>query len=103
LASITGTLVHALIEKAAEGADADELNKELDAAWENIDAGAPWFSRRERERVERMLRAFLAWLESSRDELTSVATEKDLDVRVPGRDGGPSLRLRGRVDRLETD
>lgn len=103
LASITGTLVHALIEKAAEGADADELNKELDTAWEKVDAGAPWFSRRERERVERMLRAFLAWLESSRDELTSVANEKDLDVSVPGQDGGPSLRLRGRVDRLETD
>lgn len=103
LASITGTLVHALVQAAAEGADAQELNRVLDTAWRSVDAGAPWFSRRERERVRGMLDAFLAWLRQSRSELTQVGAERDLDLTVPARDGGPWLRVRGRVDRLEAD
>jgi superfamily I DNA/RNA helicase/RecB family exonuclease len=103
LASVTGTLVHALVQAAADGADAEQLRKALDEAWESVDAGAPWFSRLERGRVERMLDAFQAWLVQSRGELTQVGIERDLDVTVPAREGGPSLRLRGRVDRLESD
>lgn len=103
LASVTGTLVHALVQAAADGADTDQLHKALDDAWESVDAGAPWFSRKERKRVEGMLEAFLTWLVQSRAELTQVGVEKDLDVTVPGREGGPWLRLRGRVDRLEVD
>ena len=103
LASVTGTLVHALVQSAAEGADAEQLRKALDQAWESVDAGAPWFSRRERQRVERMLDAFTAWLSQSRGELTQVDVERDLDLTVPGANGGPELRLRGRVDRLEND
>ncbi|QIZ39584.1 ATP-dependent helicase [Saccharopolyspora sp. ASAGF58] len=103
LASVTGTLVHALVQAAADGADTDQLHKALDEAWDSVDAGAPWFSRKERKRVEGMLDAFLTWLVQSRAELTQVGVEKDLDVTVPGRAGGPWLRLRGRVDRLETD
>ncbi|WP_246195520.1 ATP-dependent helicase [Halopolyspora algeriensis] len=103
LASVTGTLVHALVQSAADGADAEQLRRALDEAWESVDAGAPWFSRRERQRVERMLDAFLTWLESSRGELTQAGVETDLDLKIPAREGGPWLRLRGRVDRLETD
>nr|WP_010693975.1 ATP-dependent DNA helicase [Saccharopolyspora spinosa] len=103
LASVTGTLVHALVQAAADGADTDQLHKALDDAWESVDAGAPWFSRKERKRVEGMLDAFLTWLVQSRAELTQVGVEKDLDITVPGREGGPWLRLRGRVDRLEAD
>jgi superfamily I DNA/RNA helicase/RecB family exonuclease len=103
LASVTGTLVHALVQAAADGADAEQLHKALDEAWESVDAGAPWFSRRERGRVERMLDAFLAWLTQSRGELTQLGVEQDLDVSVPAEEGGPRLRLRGRVDRLEAD
>ncbi|MCA1225149.1 ATP-dependent DNA helicase [Saccharopolyspora sp. 6M] len=103
LASVTGTLVHALVEKAAEGADREQLRTALDEAWQHVDAGAPWFSRHERRRVEGMLDAFLGWLESSRAELTQLGVERDLDLEVPSREGGPRLRLRGRVDRLEAD
>ncbi|MBB5153367.1 ATP-dependent helicase [Saccharopolyspora phatthalungensis] len=103
LASVTGTLVHALVQAAADGADTAQLHKALDDAWKSVDAGAPWFSRKERKRVEHMLDAFLAWLVQSRAELTQIGVEKDLDVTVPGRPGGPWLRLRGRVDRLEAD
>lgn len=103
LASVTGTLVHSLVEQAARGADREQLRTALDRAWEHVDAGAPWFSRHERRRVEGMVEAFLGWLTSSRDELTQLGVERDLDLTVPGRDGGPALRLRGRVDRLEAD
>jgi superfamily I DNA/RNA helicase/RecB family exonuclease len=103
LPSITGSLVHALAQAVAEGADADAVTAALDQAWEMVDAGAPWFSRRERARVARMVDAFRAWLSLSRNELSQVAVEESVDVR-PGRvEGGPWLRVRGRVDRLETD
>ncbi|GAA3870967.1 ATP-dependent DNA helicase [Saccharothrix violaceirubra] len=103
LASITGTLVHALAQAAASGADEKQLREQLDEAWAAVDAGAPWFSRRERIRVERMLDTFLTWLASSRAQLTQVAVEEEISVEVPRKEGGPWLRVRGRVDRLETD
>ncbi|MBW4719330.1 ATP-dependent helicase [Saccharothrix obliqua] len=103
LASITGTLVHALAQAAAAGADERELRAKLADAWSAVDAGAPWFSRRERQRVERMLDTFLTWLASSRDQLTQVAVEEEVTVDVPRAGGGPWLRVKGRVDRLETD
>jgi RecB family exonuclease len=68
-----------------------------------IDAGAPWFSQRERARVERMLRSFQTWLRGSRTELTQVAVEQKLDVEPERRAGGPGIKLTGRVDRLERD
>ncbi|MEV0681064.1 ATP-dependent DNA helicase [Actinosynnema sp. NPDC050436] len=103
LASITGTLVHALAQAAATGAGEKELRAKLAEAWSAVDAGAPWFSRRERIRVERMLDTFLTWLTTSRDQLTQVAVEEEISVEVPKRDGGPWLKVKGRVDRLETD
>ncbi|MFI6101350.1 ATP-dependent helicase [Lentzea sp. NPDC051213] len=103
LASVTGTLVHALAQAAASGADAAALRVKLDEAWAAVDAGAPWFSRRERLRVEKMLDTFLAWLTMSRSQLTQVAVEEEMVVEVPKRDGGPWLQVRGRVDRLEHD
>jgi len=103
LASITGTLVHALAQAVASGADSSQVRAMLDEAWAAVDVGAPWFSRRERQRVERMLDTFTAWLDRSRAGLTQVAVEQDLTVDVPPKAGGPWLRVRGRVDRLEVD
>ncbi|MEU5693739.1 ATP-dependent DNA helicase [Actinosynnema sp. NPDC020468] len=103
LASITGTLVHALAQAAASGAEEKELRTQLAEAWAAVDAGAPWFSRRERVRVERMLDTFLSWLASSRSQLTQVAVEEEISVEVPKKEGGPRLKVRGLVDRLETD
>lgn len=103
LAAITGTLVHSLAQAAADGADTEQLRAALDEAWKSVDAGAPWFSRLERRRVESMLESFLTWLRDSRGELTQIGVEKDLDLTIPAQEGGPWLRLRGRVDRLEAD
>ena len=101
LASITGVLVHALAQAAASGADEVRLRAELDRAWDAVDAGAPWFSRRERARVHAMMDTFLGWLRATRGDLTQVAVEHDFSLDLP--ESEPPVRIRGRVDRLETD
>ncbi|WP_260195211.1 ATP-dependent helicase [Actinophytocola gossypii] len=101
LASITGVLVHALAQAAADGADEARLRAELDRAWDAVDAGAPWFSRRERARLHAMMDTFLGWLRATRGELTQVAVERGFGVDLPDTD--PPVRIKGRVDRLESD
>lgn len=103
LAAVTGTLVHGLAQAAASGMDNEQLRQALDEAWAKVDAGAPWFSRRERTRVEQMVRNFLSWLETSRAELTQLGVEQDIEVELPLGEDGMIVRLRGRVDRLESD
>ncbi len=108
LAAVTGSLVHALVQAEAAGAAPAELEEALHSAWARLDAGAPWFSRRELVRVRGMLAAFDGWVRASRAEgLRLVAVEHpmqlDLVDEVAARRGGSALRLRGRVDRLEVD
>jgi superfamily I DNA/RNA helicase/RecB family exonuclease len=112
LSAVTGTLVHALVQAGAAGADGAELEKALHAAWARLDVGAPWFGRHELARVRAMLAAFDGWVRASRaDGLRLVAVEHpvqldlppDLDGGDPELGRGPALRLRGRVDRLEVD
>ncbi|MCX6462417.1 MAG: ATP-dependent DNA helicase [Pseudonocardiales bacterium] len=109
LAAVTGSLVHALVQAGSAGAPADELERALDAAWSRLDAGAPWFGRRELVRVRAMLDAFGGWVRSSREEgLRLVDVERAVELDLPPDDvevgdGGPWLRLKGRVDRLEAD
>jgi superfamily I DNA/RNA helicase/RecB family exonuclease len=100
LPSVTGMLVHALVQLAATGADDAYLDAALHQAWAVLDAGAPWFSRREHQRVRDMLAAFRGWLSTSRADLQQLAVEIDVDVLIPGT---PAVRIRGRVDRLERD
>jgi superfamily I DNA/RNA helicase/RecB family exonuclease len=110
LAAVTGSLVHALVQAGAAGADGAELEGALREAWTRLDAGAPWFGRRELDRVRGMLAAFDGWVRSSREEgLRLVAVEQPVQLDIGGDQGdggpagGPWLRLRGRVDRLEVD
>lgn len=98
LPATTGSLVHALAEAAAEGATPEQVDAELERAWGQLDIAAPWFSRREQERLRGMLRAFETWLRGTRDELTERGIEQRLEVPVAER-----VRVTGRVDRLETD
>ena len=104
LAAVTGTLVHGLAESVASGKTDAELQAALDEAWVRVDAGAPWFSRRERRRVEQMLQNFVTWLERSRAELKAAGVEQDIEVELPA-GGADEVRvlLRGRVDRVELD
>lgn len=118
LPSVTGMLVHALVQLAATGAGDPELDAALQQAWTALDAGAPWFSRREHQRVRDMLTTFRHWLVATRADLHQVAVEHDVDLLLPppepasSPDGPPTsedppepppIRIRGRVDRLERD
>ncbi|MFP5023202.1 ATP-dependent helicase [Pseudonocardia phyllosphaerae] len=132
LSAVTGTLVHALVQARAAGADPVELEEALRSAWKRLDAGAPWFGRRELERVRDMLAAFDDWVRRSRAEglqLVEVEQPMQLDLEgepppdtppdddpgaaaetlgdatdeTPGEQPGRRVRLRGRVDRLERD
>jgi RecB family exonuclease len=104
LPSVTGSLVHALVQATASGADQAEVEGSLRRAWSAVDAGAPWYSRRELERVRGMLTAFRGWLEDSRAAgMTQVDVERGLALTLPDGEDGPAVQLRGRVDRLERD
>lgn len=128
LSAVTGTLVHALVQAGAAGADGAELEGALHAAWRQLDLGAPWFGRHELARVRAMLAAFDGWVHRSRaDGLRLVAVEHPVLLDLAGPDAigvaagrgrpavpegavdadepgsRPVLRLRGRVDRLEVD
>ncbi|MGW4483461.1 ATP-dependent helicase [Amycolatopsis sp. NPDC004368] len=103
LAAVTGTLVHGLAQAVAGGRTDDQIQAALDEAWVRVDAGAPWFSRRERSRVEQMLRNFVTWLEGSRKELIEAGVEQDIEVELPMGDDEVRVMLRGRVDRVELD
>jgi superfamily I DNA/RNA helicase/RecB family exonuclease len=102
LAAVTGSLVHRLVQAVAAGATEAQVEEALLQAWTGVDAGAPWYSRAEQQRVRQMVEMFRRWWRESRGELTEVGCEQDMEVTLPPADGTAVL-LRGRVDRLECD
>jgi RecB family exonuclease len=112
LATVTGSVVHRLVQAVAAGATDEQLESALAQAWAGVDAGAPWYSRAELQRVRQMVEMFRRWWQDSRGELTEVSCEQDIEVHLPAADldepaGDPAcdtaVMLRGRVDRLERD
>lgn len=102
--AITGTLVHTLVQAVAGNIDPDDVADALREIWDRVDNGVAWYSARELERTEGMLSNFRDWLRVSRAELTEYAVETDVDATVPpAPDDDLAVRLRGRIDRLETD
>ncbi|MCQ4121397.1 ATP-dependent helicase [Rhodococcus tibetensis] len=102
--AIAGTLVHTLVQALAGRIPADQVERALEDAWDSIDLGSQWYSRRELERTRDMLATFTAWLANTRSELTEVGVEVAVDgVLEPREEGAPAIRLRGRIDRLERD
>jgi superfamily I DNA/RNA helicase/RecB family exonuclease len=90
-----GMVIHAAAELASDGADDADITKRIDEIWPHLDFGSAWYSSRQRERAELMVRKFLDWHRANPREL--VAVERALRVRV-GR-----VLITGRVDRLERD
>jgi superfamily I DNA/RNA helicase/RecB family exonuclease len=90
-----GIVIHAAAALAAEGADDADITKRIDEAWQHLDFGSSWYSAKQRDQAERMVRKFLAWHQANPREL--IAVERDLRVRVG------QVEITGRVDRLERD
>ena len=90
-----GIVIHAAAALAADGADDADITKRIDEAWRHLDFGSAWYSAKQRDQAERMVRKFLDWHRANPREL--VAVERDLRVRVG------QVEITGRVDRLEAD
>jgi superfamily I DNA/RNA helicase/RecB family exonuclease len=90
-----GIVIHAAAALAADGADDADITKRIDEAWRHLDFGSAWYSTKQREHAERMVRKFLDWHRANPRQL--VAVERELRVSV-GR-----VQITGRVDRLEQD
>lgn len=101
--AVIGTIVHDLAEQIADGASEESVRAELDRRWESVDHDSPWLAERERARVAAMLDTFRQWLSTTRGELTEIGHEVAVDGVLSGTEGGPQVRLTGRIDRLERD
>lgn len=102
--ALAGTLVHTLVQALAGRIPVEQVERALETAWESVDLGSQWYSRHELERTRTMLDTFSAWLRHTRTELTEIGVEVGVDGVLDSRTGDePSVRLRGRIDRLERD
>lgn len=89
-----GTLVHDLaFEAAAQGLAPQQVWERFEQRWADLDTGQGWVARRERTRVEAMVRRLTGWLSDEARAL--VGAEVDVRVEV-----GDAV-VAGRVDRLE--
>ncbi|MGI5216619.1 PD-(D/E)XK nuclease family protein [Nocardia sp. CA-290969] len=102
--AVKGTLVHTLVQALAGRVPLDQVRAELARSWTGIDPETSWHSRQELRRTEAMLDAFVAWVRTTRHELTQAGIEVPVDCVLPGRGAdAPPVRIRGRIDRLERD
>ncbi|MFF9767322.1 ATP-dependent helicase [Streptomyces sp. NPDC014636] len=99
-----GNVVHVLADEVASGrtpADLDVLMERLDSVWNALAFDAPWKSQQEKDNARVALERFLNWHVLARAGRTPVASEQDFDVTVEA--GDYQVRIRGQMDRVETD
>ncbi|MEU1594722.1 ATP-dependent DNA helicase [Streptomyces sp. NPDC005708] len=102
-----GNVVHVLADEVASGrtpADLDVLMERLDSVWNALAFDAPWKSEQEKNNARVALERFLKWHVDSngaRPGRTPVASEHDFDVTLEA--GDYEVRIRGSMDRVETD
>ncbi|QTE00748.1 ATP-dependent helicase [Streptomyces cyanogenus] len=99
-----GNVVHVLADEVASGrtpADLDVLMERLDSVWNALAFDAPWKSQQEKDNARVALERFLNWHVLDRAGRTPVASEQDFDVTLEA--GGYQVRIRGQMDRVETD
>ena len=99
-----GNVLHALAEEVAldPGAihDVDDLMKRLDTVWPELSFDAAWQSELQRDAARDALARFLAW-HAGRPGRSLLAVEVPFEVEVGL--GDDTVRLRGRLDRVELD
>ncbi|GAA2243594.1 helicase UvrD [Streptomyces ruber] len=99
-----GNVVHVLADEVASGrtpADLDVLMERLDSVWNALAFDAPWKSEQEKNHARAALERFLQWHVMDRTGRTPVASEHDFDVTLEA--GDYEVRIRGSMDRVETD
>ncbi|MEU9705143.1 ATP-dependent DNA helicase [Streptomyces sp. NPDC047981] len=99
-----GNVVHVLADEVASGrtpADLDVLMARLDSVWDGLAFDAPWKSAQEKAHARVALERFLRWHVMDRGGRTAAATEHDFDVTLEA--GAYEVRIRGSMDRVETD
>ncbi|WP_378561465.1 ATP-dependent helicase [Nocardia halotolerans] len=102
--AVKGNLVHTLVQALAGNVPEKQVRAALEQAWQAIDPASGWHSRQELRRTETMLETFLAWVRTTRGELTQAGVEVPVDCVLPPRaEGERAVRIRGRIDRLERD
>ncbi|MET9349746.1 ATP-dependent DNA helicase [Streptomyces termitum] len=99
-----GNVVHVLADEVASGrtpADLDVLMARLDTVWDALAFDAPWKSAQEKAHARVALERFLNWHVMDRGERTPAASEHGFDVTLEA--GEYQVRIRGSMDRVETD
>ncbi|MGP3733634.1 ATP-dependent helicase [Streptomyces sp. GDS52] len=99
-----GNVVHVLADEVASGhtpADLAVLMERLDSVWNALAFDAPWKSQQEKQNARVALERFLQWHVMDRAGRTPVASEHDFDVSLAA--GDYEVRIRGQMDRVETD
>ncbi|MQY34896.1 ATP-dependent DNA helicase Rep [Streptomyces sp. RB17] len=99
-----GNVVHVLADEVASGrspADLDVLMERLDSVWNALAFDAPWKSQQEKDNARVALERLLNWHVLDRTGRTPVASEQDFDVTLEA--GDYQVRIRGQMDRVETD
>lgn len=99
-----GNVVHVLADEVASGrtpADLDVLMARLDSVWDALAFDAPWKSDQEKQHARVALERFLSWHVMDRGGRAPAATEHDFDVTLEA--GAYEVRIRGSMDRVETD
>ncbi|MFG2644419.1 ATP-dependent helicase [Streptomyces sp. NPDC048370] len=99
-----GNVVHVLADEVASGrtpADLDVLMARLDSVWDALAFDAPWKSDQEKQHARVALERFLRWHVMDRGGRAPAATEHDFDVTLEA--GAYEVRIRGSMDRVETD
>ncbi|MFF9015838.1 UvrD-helicase domain-containing protein [Streptomyces sp. NPDC014870] len=99
-----GNVVHVLADEVASGrtpADLDVLMARLDSVWDALAFDAPWKSAQEKAHARVALERFLRWHVMDRGGRIAAATEHDFDVTLEA--GAYEVRIRGSMDRVETD
>ncbi|GAA2240180.1 ATP-dependent DNA helicase [Streptomyces amakusaensis] len=99
-----GNVIHVLADEVASGrtpADLAVLMERLDSVWDALVFDAPWKSRQEKEHARAALERFLRWHVMDRGGRTPTATEHGFDVTLEA--GEYAVRIRGSMDRVETD